>query len=188
MAETASKTVKQRYQEASYLKVGENFELMGTGFTELNEDPGAQTTSKKYINDKSSTSSITSYEGEHGFTADQIPSENVIKDLVSIGKERKTGADAEREFVRVDLDEKVEGDTTGTVFKARMFTVAALIMTENYRLREHFTTKEILLWVNLIQRQRHLHRIQQRSKRKRSLKLELRSKIYVYLEWKEARI
>ena len=101
MAETASKTVKQRYQEASYLKVGENFELMGTGFT--------------------------SYEGEHGFTADQIPSEKVIKDLVSIGKERKTGADAEREFVRVDLDEKVEGDTTGTVFKARMFTVAAEI-------------------------------------------------------------
>ena len=100
---------------------------MGTGFTELNEDPGAQTTSKKYINDKSSTSSITSYEGEHGFTADQIPSEKVIKDLVSIGKERKTGADAEREFVRVDLDEKAEGDTTGTVFKARMFTVAAEI-------------------------------------------------------------
>ena len=100
---------------------------MGTGFTELNEDPGAQTTSKKYINDKSSTSSITSYEGEHGFTADQIPSEKVIKDLVSIGKERKTGADAEREFVRVDLDEKVDGDTTGTVFKARMFTVAAEI-------------------------------------------------------------
>ena len=127
MAETASKTVKQRYQEASYLKVSEAFELMGTGFTELNEDPGAQTTSKKYINDKSSTSSITSYEGEHGFTADQIPSEKVIKDLVSIGKERKTGADAEREFVRVDLDEKVEGDTTGTVFKARMFTVAAEI-------------------------------------------------------------
>ena len=51
MAETASKTVKQRYQEASYLKVSEAFELMGTGFTELNEDPGAQTTSKKYIND-----------------------------------------------------------------------------------------------------------------------------------------
>ena len=108
MAEIASKTVKQRYQEASYLKVGENFELMGTGFTELNEDPGAQTTSKKYINDKSSTSSITSYEGEHGFTADQIPSEKVIKDLVSIGKERKTGADAEREFVRVDLDDRAE--------------------------------------------------------------------------------
>ena len=60
--------VKQRYQEASYLEVADAYELMGTGFTELNEDPGAQTSSKKYINDKSSTSSITSYEGEHGFT------------------------------------------------------------------------------------------------------------------------
>ena len=79
MAETASKTVKQRYQEASYLKVSEAFELMGTGFTELNEDPGAQTTSKKYINDKSSTSSITSYEGEHGFTADQIHAKRSLK-------------------------------------------------------------------------------------------------------------
>ncbi len=126
MSETTT-AVKQRYQEVAYMKVGESFELAGTGFTELNEEPNAQTTSKKYINSKSSSSSITSYEGEHPFTADQIPSEEVIKDLISIGKERKTGTDAEREFVRVDLDEKAEGDTTGTVFKARMFTVAAEI-------------------------------------------------------------
>lgn len=125
MSETTA--VKQRYQEVAYMKVGESFELAGTGFTELNEEPNAQTTSKKYINSKSSSSSITSYEGEHPFTADQIPSEEVIKDLISIGKERKIGTDAEREFVRVDLDEKAEGDTTGTVFKARMFTVAAEI-------------------------------------------------------------
>ena len=89
MSETASKTVKQRYQEASYLKVSEAFELMGTGFTELNEDPGAQTTSKKYINDKSSTSSITSYEGEHGFTADQIPSEKIWSVLVKREKQEQ---------------------------------------------------------------------------------------------------
>lgn len=123
----ATNAVKQRYQEASYLEVSDAYELMGTGFTELNEDPGAQTTSKKYINDKSSTSSITSYEGEHGFTADQIPSEKVIKDLISIGKERKTGVDAERDFVRVDLDEKADGDLTGTSFKARKFRVAVEI-------------------------------------------------------------
>lgn len=128
MADNAN-AVKQRYQEASYLEVADAYELMGTGFTELNEDPGAQTSSKKYINDKSSTSSITSYEGEHGFTADQIPSEKVIKDLISIGKERKTGIDAERNFVRVDLDEKADGDTSGTAFKARMFRVAVEIST-----------------------------------------------------------
>lgn len=119
--------VKQRHEEWCYLEVADAYELMGNGFTELNEDPGAQTTSKKYINDKSSTSSITSYEGEHGFTADQIPSEKVIKDLISIGKERKTGIDAERNFVRVDLDEKADGDVSGTAFKARMFRVAVEI-------------------------------------------------------------
>lgn len=128
MSETTT-AVKQRYQEVAYMKVGESFELAGTGFTELNEEPNAQTTSKKYINSKSSSSSITSYEGEHPFTADQIPSEEVIKDLISIGKERKTGTDAEREFVRVDLDEKVTGSgaESGTVFKARKFIVAAEI-------------------------------------------------------------
>lgn len=128
MEDNAS-AVKQRYQEASYLEVADAYELMGTGFTELNEDPGAQTSSKKYINDKSSTSSITSYEGEHGFTADQIPSEKVIKDLISIGKERKTGIDAERNFVRADLDEKADGDASVTAFKARMFRVAVEIST-----------------------------------------------------------
>ena len=54
MADNAN-AVKQRYQEASYLEVADAYELMGTGFTELNENPGAQTSSKKYINDKSST-------------------------------------------------------------------------------------------------------------------------------------
>lgn len=121
MGDTA-KTVKQRYQEAAYIKTGENYELAGTGFEKLDEEPGAQTSSKKYINDKSSTSSITSYEGEHPFTADQILSEKVIEDFVSIGKLRKTGADAEREMVRVDLDKAVaEQENT---FEARHFDVA----------------------------------------------------------------
>lgn len=122
---TTNKSVKQRYQEASYLKVSDAFELMGTGFEELNEDPGAQTTSKKYINDKSSTSSITSYEGEHPFTADQIMSQAVIKDLISIGKLRKTGSEAERELIRVDLDESVASKEN--TFKARKFDVAVEI-------------------------------------------------------------
>lgn len=124
MAET-SKAVKQRYQEYAYMKVGETFEFAGPGFETLDEEPGAQTSSKKYINDKSTTSSITSYEGTHPFTADQIMSQAVIKDLVSIGKLRKTGADAERELVRVDLDEPVEGSVN--TFAARKFTVAAEI-------------------------------------------------------------
>lgn len=125
MPGTATNAVKPRYQEASYLKVGEAFELMGTGFQELNEDPGAQTTTKRYISDRSSTSSITSYEGEHSFTADQIVSQAAIKDLIDIGKQRKTGADAERELIRVDLDDAVA--SKDNTFKARKFNVAAEI-------------------------------------------------------------
>ncbi len=121
MAET-TKAVKQRYQEATYIQVGETFVLAGTGFEKLDEEPGAQTSSKKYINDKSSTSSIISYEGEHPFTADQILSEKVIDDFISIGKLRKTGADAEREMVRVDLDKAVSGSEN--TFEARKFLVA----------------------------------------------------------------
>lgn len=122
---TTNSAVKPRYQERAYLKVGENYELMGTGFQELNEDPGAQTTTKRYISDRSSTSSITSYEGEHPFTADQIVSEAAIKDLIDIGKNRKVGADAERELIRVDLDEAIEEEPN--TFKARKFEVSAEI-------------------------------------------------------------
>ena len=121
----ASKEVKQRYQEAAYIEVGETYELAGAGFEKLDEEPGAQTSSKKYINDKSSTSSITSYEGQHPFTADQILSEKVIEDFVSIGKLRKTGKDAERSLVRVDLDKPVnEQENT---FEARCFNTAVEI-------------------------------------------------------------
>lgn len=129
MADNAN-AVKQRYQEASYLEVGDAYELMGAGFTELNEDPGAQTTSKKYINDKSSTSSITSYEGEHGFTADQIASEVAIKDIISIGKERKTGVDAERNLVRVDLDEKVGDTSDGKLMIGQLWSDEYVLMDE----------------------------------------------------------
>ena len=39
MANT-SKEVKQRYQEAAYIEVGETYELAGTGFEKLDEEPG----------------------------------------------------------------------------------------------------------------------------------------------------
>ena len=48
--------VKQRYQEADYLNVGEqgaeSYVLMGTGFTKIDDSPSAQTTSKRYVNNR----------------------------------------------------------------------------------------------------------------------------------------
>jgi hypothetical protein len=115
--------VRKRKIQANYLEVGEAFELLGTGFTELNESPSAQTTSKRYINQSSASQSITGYEWSTSFTADQIASEKAIEHIRKIGEMQKTGADTEADYVIVDLDKAAQ--TTG--FRARRFKVAIAV-------------------------------------------------------------
>lgn len=116
--------IRKRKIVADYLKVGKEFVLMGTGFTELNESPSAKTTSKLYINDKSSTTSITGYETEFGFETDQIRDEKAIDFICDIGELQKTGADAETEYIKVDLDKPAKAENG---FRARKFKVAISI-------------------------------------------------------------
>ena len=121
--------VRQRVMQASYLDCGATgsaaFELLGTGFRELNEEPGAQVRSKRYINQKSTSKGISGYEWQSPYSADQIRSEKAIEFICGIGEMQKTGADAERDYVIVDLDKKVEGsESSQTTFKARKIKVA----------------------------------------------------------------
>lgn len=122
----ATKTVKARRKQANYLDIGTSsvpkIEFMGTGFKELNEEPQAQETGKRYINDASQTSSITGYEWQTPFNADQILSEPVIAFIVDIGKFQKTGEDCERDYFMVDLDQPVSGEEN--TFKARKIRTA----------------------------------------------------------------
>lgn len=117
---------RNRTLEASYLNTGtgdtESYALMGTGFTALNEEPGAQVGNKKYINNKSATNSIKGYDWKTPFEAEQIKEEAAIKLIMDIGKKQRTGADAETDYVIVDLDEPV-ASKEGT-FHARKFKVA----------------------------------------------------------------
>ena len=115
--------VRKRKIQANYLKVAEAFELLGTGFTELNESPSAQTSSKRYINQSSATQSVTGYEWGTSFNADQIVSENAIEYIRNIGEMQLTGGDTETEYVIVDLDQPAL--TTG--FRARKFMVAIAV-------------------------------------------------------------
>ena len=112
--------IRQRRIQANYLKVGTKFEFLGTGFTDITEKPSPKTTSKRYINDASSSQSITSYEWSSDFEADQIQSDKAIEYIVSIGEMCKTGADAETEYLIVDLDK--EAKTAG--YRARKFKIA----------------------------------------------------------------
>jgi len=116
-------SVRKRLIQANYLKVTDAFELLGAGFTELNESPSAQTTSKRYINQSSASQSITGYEWSTSFTADQIVSEKAIEHIRKIGEMQKTGADTETEYIIVDLDKAA----TTAGFRARKFKVAIAV-------------------------------------------------------------
>ncbi|MBO0559002.1 hypothetical protein EXQ37_03975 [Clostridium botulinum] len=113
-------SVRKRKIQANYLEVAATFELLGTGFTELNESPSAQTTSKRYINQSSASQSVTGYEWASEFTADQINSEKAIEYIREIGEMQKLGPDTETNYIIVDLDKPAA--TTG--FRARKIKIA----------------------------------------------------------------
>ncbi|MDD2970189.1 MAG: hypothetical protein PHT21_11570 [Lachnospiraceae bacterium] len=99
--------------------------LMGRGFTEANEEPGAQSDSKRYINDKSATGSVKSYEWKKPFTADLIEDEKAIAYIADIGRLCKTGADAESVNYNVELGKPV-AEKAGTYY-ARQMKVAIIV-------------------------------------------------------------
>lgn len=116
--------VRSRTVVADYLKVEEEFVFMGTGFTDINESPNAKTNKKQYVNDKSPTSSIVSYESEFPYETDQIRDEKAIDFICDIGELHKTGSESETEYIRVDLDKPGTADNT---FRARKFNVAVQV-------------------------------------------------------------
>lgn len=119
--------VKERRKFADYLDVAPEtespkYELCGAGFTKLDENPSAQTSSKRYVNDASATKSVTGYDDSFPFTTDQIRSQKAVDLICSIGEKRLTGALAETTLIRVDLDKKATGGDTE--YEARKFKVA----------------------------------------------------------------
>ena len=116
-------SIRKRKVQANYMKVKEAFELLGTGFSELNESPSAQTTSKRYINQSSSSQSVTGYEWSSSFNTDQIVSDKAIEYIREIGEMQKTGADTETEYLVVDLDKPAQ--TAG--YRARKFKIAIAV-------------------------------------------------------------
>ena len=97
---------------------------MGTGFKTLDESPGAKTDSTTYVNNKSASSTVIQYETTFPFTADTIADEKAVMALYAVGRDHLTGADAEFNYVRVDLYST--GSAAGK-YKARKFKVSAEI-------------------------------------------------------------
>lgn len=124
----ANETVS-RYQIADYLGVlGEGgkgpatFELMGAGFNTLDENPSAQTDTKAYVNDRAASSIIKGYQPQFPFDTDLMKSEKAVMELYNIGRNELTGADAERDYIRVELFNPVA--MKENTYHARKFRVA----------------------------------------------------------------
>lgn len=118
-----------RNQIADYLEIDsgasdKEYVLMGTGFTTLDESPGANIEKTTYINESSGSSTITKYETKFSFNADMIADERAVMALYKVGRDHLVGENAEFNYVRVDL---YEAASEGGTYKARKFKVAAEI-------------------------------------------------------------
>lgn len=118
-----------RHQIADYLNTGSDstpsFALMGVGFNTLDENPNAQTDGKTYINQKAQSSQIKNYQTQFPFDTDLIASEEAVMALYNIGRNQNVGADAELEYVRVELFQAHEAQEN--TFAARKFKVAVAV-------------------------------------------------------------
>lgn len=110
---------------ADYLEVNEKMELCGVGFTKLDESPGAQSDSTTYINEKTSSSDILSYETEFPYEFDAIPAQKALYTLWKDGRNHHTGDDAQHVFVKVDLFNPIGTPSkTSAEYTARKFIVS----------------------------------------------------------------
>lgn len=130
----SGKGIKQRYQEADYLGIieaedNETYELMNAGFTKIDDNPSAQTGSRRYVGDKSATKSVKGYDWSAPFETDLIESEKAVEHIVKVGREELSGIDAEALYVRVDL--AGENSTTGYQARRRRVAIEVADITDN---------------------------------------------------------
>lgn len=117
--------IRQRRNQANYLNCSNTssealYALLGVGAKTLDENPSAQTKSRKYVCDKGTTKSISGYDWSTAFDIDQIREQEAINYIINIGEKQLTGEDAETDYVIVDLDQKNEDGT----YHARQFKIA----------------------------------------------------------------
>lgn len=128
--------VEQRYQQPDYIDVSggsgsSQFELLGFGVTQLDSSPSAQTTSKRYVNQKSATQSIGSYEWTAPLEFDLIRSEAAIAYIADIGENEKTGVDAETLYVKVYMNKPVASKQNTFEAKQRRVAVEIADFSDN---------------------------------------------------------
>ncbi len=105
-----------RWMIANYLNCGTtstpDWELMGTGFTKLDEQLNPQTKETAYIDDTAKTTYTLGYKNTFPFDAEYIDSEEAIAKIYEIARNRKVGSEAEVEYLITD---NIWDSTTGKI-------------------------------------------------------------------------
>lgn len=105
----------------------ENYEYLAKGVVSLDENPNAKTDQTTYICDATATTDVISYETQFPFEAHMMTKQPAIMMLHEVARNHRTGSDAEKDYVRVDLFDKAtdsEGTEIENTFKARKFRVS----------------------------------------------------------------
>lgn len=98
------------------------YELCGLGFTQLDENPNAQSDTETYINQVSASKDVQSYQTEFPFNFNLESTYAPTMEAYDISTRQCVGKEAQRDYVRVELFRPVEG--VPNVFVARHFIVS----------------------------------------------------------------
>ena len=122
-----------RWAVSDYLNVGsesaKQWALMGTGFNTIDENPAAQVKETTYVSDKSTTNMITGYKPVFPFDTDIYSEEEAVMKLYDIGRNHRTGKDAQVEYLRTDFTVDEDGTPITNVVDARKFKVSVEVAT-----------------------------------------------------------
>lgn len=114
---------------ADYLDVSTDgtgtYALMGAGFKKVDEKPNAQEYEAFYINQASASSYVKGYKPEFEYDCDMMLGDAAATALYEVGRNHYTGARAMFNYVRVDLfDEENKDSSKG--YPARKFIVTCI--------------------------------------------------------------
>lgn len=95
--------VAQRPEIIPYMEIAEGaYYHMGDNWTSFTESPSAQTKDRKFINNTTSSKSVSSYKPQFAYEALLAYNDPAIAKVYEIAKSRKTGSDARVTLIIMD--------------------------------------------------------------------------------------
>lgn len=76
--------------------------LIGEGFTDLSESKGAKEYTRKYVSYKTEVTDVIGFAPSISYSCDVISGDPVVKEIIDITDNEKTGADAHRNIITVN--------------------------------------------------------------------------------------